>query len=671
MTILASFRANSFAASLGLALLPVFSAAVSAQTTNYYNPNGTEYSIVGALPGDQVFPDAAISSTGGYVVWQDNVTDGDGWGISARRLDSTLSGTLSTFRVNQLGAGDQEFPRMALLRGGGAAFVWQGGLAGNQHIYAEFLSPSNTFVTPYDIEVNSFPTNFQVKPAIATLVNSNVVVVWGSYDQAGTNSLQDVYGQILTPGGVKVGGEFLINQFTAYNQRTPAVAATTNGGFVVAWVSEQERIIPPNFGTNNPNNGVYISASSVVNPSVDIYARQFSSTGAPVGNEFLVNTDNSICANPSVAAATDGTFTIAWGENNPFTPANGWDIYARSFSNNAVGGPSVRVNTHVYGDQYTPRISSLGIDYLVTWTSLGQDGSREGVYGQYLRTGGALIGTEFLVNTTTSGSQMQPTIASDGVEQFLVVWTSNVGAGSPNGFDLYAQRYANANAVLQPMSAPYVYAPFVLSNNIYQPRLVVSWAPLLGLSVSNYQVFVDGTNAPTVSVTTNQWTMTAAYGLTPGSTHTFQLDYVTTDGRSPASLSPATTATAWGGQSWGGIPYEWMAAFFGGYTNGQYHTTFWPAAGTLVGPNLTLLQVFVSGGNPWDSSTWLQQQLVRTAEGMFLTWNTQPGSTYQVQSTTDFGSWSNVGSPRFASGTTDSIYVGGGQGSYYRVAILR
>ena len=38
---------------------------------------------------------------------------------------------------------------------------------------------------------------------------------------------------------------FLINQFTTYNQRTPAVAALTNGGFVVAWVSEQERSVAP------------------------------------------------------------------------------------------------------------------------------------------------------------------------------------------------------------------------------------------------------------------------------------------------------------------------------------------------------------------------------------------------------------------------------------------
>jgi hypothetical protein len=56
---------------------------------------------------------------------------------------------------------------------------------------------------------------------------------------------------------------------------------------------------------------------------------------------------------------------------------------------------------------------------------------------------------------------------------------------------------------------------------------------------------------------------------------------------------------------------------------------------------------------------------------MYVSWNTQPGLTYQVQVTTDFTSWSNVGAPRFAAGAIDSIYVGGGLAGYYRVLLLR
>ncbi len=221
-------------------------AAVFGQAqTNYYATNGTEYAIAGSLPGDQVLPDVALNANGGFPgVAGQLATDGSGWGISATRLDpAPCPATLVGFRVNVQGTNDQENARVALLKNGGAVFVWQGGVEGvNQHIYARFLNSSNVFLTTTDVMVNTFTGNYQINPAVAVLNNSNVVVVWSSFYEAGSNSMQDVYGQIFSQTGQKIGGEFLINQFTAYNQRDPAVAALAGGGFVVAWVSEQERV---------------------------------------------------------------------------------------------------------------------------------------------------------------------------------------------------------------------------------------------------------------------------------------------------------------------------------------------------------------------------------------------------------------------------------------------
>ncbi|MGO9586449.1 MAG: hypothetical protein ACLP2Y_09660 [Limisphaerales bacterium] len=715
MSLLLSARRAAICFCCGLFLgIP---AAVLGQA--YYTTNGTEYPIIGSLPGDQVLPDVALNSSGGYVVWQDNVTDGSGWGISATRLDPTLSKNLtwSDQRVNVQGTNDQSNARVALLQNGGAVFVWQGGKPSQEQIYARFLSSSNTWLTANDVPVSgqyvtnlslgynyttnktytittnhgafgkiTYTTNttttvtttvatntavstvnFQINPAVATLAGGNVVIVWGSYDQAGPGSLLDVYGQILSPAGVAIDSEFLINQFTTYNQRTPAVAALANGGFVVAWVSEQERVVgAPNANAVPPDQQAY--------PSIDIYARLYDANGNPQSDEFLVNTDSNPCAHPSVAAGTDGGFVIAWDAKDMTSPTtNSLDIYARPFTSAGAGGGGtvVRVNTYLYGDQYAPRVSALGTDYLIVWTSLGQDGSREGVYGQFLRGNGSAFGSEFRVNTTTVSSQKQPAVASDGVSQFLVVWTSYTGA--PYAFDLYAQRYQNVNAVLEPMAAPFVWAPFVLSNNVYQPQLQVSWPPVQGITVSNYEVYVDGTNAPMAAVAGNQWMMTAANGLTTNSTHSFLLDYVTADGRR-SPISPPASGSTWSGLSWGGIPYEWMAEYFGGYSNGKYTTSFWPSATTLLaagGP--TLFQVFLSGGNPLDSSTWLQTTLTKTSQNQFyLSWNTQPGLTYQVQVTTNFTSWNVVsnGSARFAPGTNDWMYVGGGPAGYYRIVLL-
>ena len=664
---------RKFTVGLHLALLAAAPSALFAQT-NYYSANGTEYAVIGALPGDQVFPDLAVTTNGGFVVWQDNATDGSGWGVSARRLDGTLSGALSTFRVNVQGTNDQENARVALLKNGGAVFVWQGGRKSRQHIYARFLTSSNTFLTTNDVLVNTLTNNFQINPAVTVLNNGNVVMVWASFDEANSNSLQDVYGQIFSPAGQKTGGEFLINQFVSYNQRTPSVAALAGGGFVTAWVSEQQRTVAPVLGTNSTST----TASAAIKPSVDIYARLYDGSGVAQVNEFLVNTDDNPAANPNVAAASDGSFMVAWGAHDMATPDNSWDIFARSFTN-AGGGAVARVNSHVYGDQYAPRISAIGTDYLIVWTSLGQDGSREGVFGQYVHEDGSLTGGEFRVNTTTAGQQMQPVVASDGVGQFIAVWTSYTGR--PNNFDLFAQRYVNVGAVLQPMSAPFVYAPFVLnSNGVYQPQLEISWPSLLGISVSNYEVYVDGAGTPMALTTNTTWTMTAANGLTANSTHSFQLDYTTTDGRR-SPISPSASGTTWLGYYWGtpanAIPVEWMTMYFGPQSS-------WPAAtADSDGDGMNNYQEFLAGTIPTNSASVLSvqinklaqmprgQQFSQTQQGMFLSWNTQPGLTYQVQTTTNFTSWSNLGAARFAAGTSDSIFIGGSSVGYYRVVLLR
>ncbi len=371
-----------------------------------------------------------------------------------------------------------------------------------------------------------------------------MVVAWASFNQVSANSLQDVYAQLLSPAGQKVGGEFLVNAFTAYNQRNPAVAALSGGGFVVVWVSEQERF-----------------TDAAGTPSVDVYGRLYNASGAATGGEFLVNTGTNICANPSVVGIVDGGFMVTWGQVDPVNRTNSWDVFARPFSSTGIGGTARRVNTLVFGDQYAPKISAVGTDYLLVWTSLGQDGSRDGVYGQFLHADGSAWGGELRVNTTVINGQIHPCVASDGTGRFLVGWSSY--GGGRNSFDLSAQRYAKYMPPLAAMNAPLVYVPFVVTNNHYLPQIDVFWTSQAGQPVDHYEVYVDGAVTATASVTTNVWTMRTANGLTANSTHSFRVAYLTADGqRSP--LSAATSATTWSGYNYYGIPVEWMDQYLGG-----------------------------------------------------------------------------------------------------------
>ena len=632
-------------------LMAAMTAIVRGQTN--YAAQGTEYPIAStnALAGDQVFPSAAINGTSGYVVWQDNITDGDGWGISARRLDGTLSPILSTFRVNSNGTNDQENPKVALLKNGGAAVVWQGGKQSFQHIYARFFRANNTFLTS-DVTVSSSTTQYQRDPVLAALTNGTVVFAYGSYNQFSSTSLQDIYFQRMDTNGNKLGSEVLANQTTAFNQRSPAIATLADGRFVVAWVSEQQQSAfhPVSDNTNG------VSTTQVGSASVDIYARFFSAAGVALGNEFLVDTNGNICANPSIAAAPDGSFAITWSENNPADPVNSWDISARVYSNTGAAGSIRRVNTYTYGDQYAPTIAANGAGlpgYMIVWTSLMEDGSREGVYGRFMNLNGTFANAEIRVNTTTVSEQMQPTVASDGNGRYLSVWTSFVGINGQ--FDLMAQRYATS---VQPLSAPD--APFVsvISSN----TLSVSWPSVAGFTnVAYYEVYADGAGAATAAVASNSWAMT---GLAPSSTHSFKLDYVLTDGRQ-SPLSGATTNTTYGTLMWGGIPFEWMTKYYGN------DVSLWPSAGAdSDGDGASTLQEFQAGTNPTNATSVLKQQIFTTSQGPFLQWNTEPGLMYQVIFSADLNSWVNFGGPRFAAGHIDSMYVGGNSDGYFRIIRL-
>ena len=457
---------------------------------NAFSPGGNDYLIAGALPGDQTFPNAAISATGGYLVWQDNSASTKGLRIRAARLNSslTMSGTPFLVSTNATRAGDREKPQVSLLNGGGAVFVWQDGRIGFQRIYARFCATNGAFSTG-EILVNTYTNNFQINPAVATLADGSVVVVWSSSGQDG--SMQGVFGQRFSATGTKLGGEFQVNVFTPYNQRTPAVAGLANGNFVVVWVSELQR----------------------ASASVDIYARIFSSTGVAVGSEFAVNTSTTnLCANPAVAGSPQGGFAVVWSQksdvtqvspNNTWTPAvsrspDGWDVFGCLLdANGAAANVPVRLNTYTYGDQYAPKVSAFGRNYLTVWLSLGQDGSWEGIFGQFLSSSGGLEGVEFRVNTTTVSRQIHPTVAADGINRFLVAWSS-FDAGT--SFDLFARAYdlirVDAVAIAQGMRLSWntqpgcvyqvqVTADYVTWANQGSPRVAGGYSDSLDVSATN------------------------------------------------------------------------------------------------------------------------------------------------------------------------------------------
>ena len=80
----------------------------------------------------------------------------------------------------------------------------------------------------------------------------------------------------------------------------------------------------------------------------------------------------------------------------------------------------------------------------------------------------------------------------------------------------------------------------------------------------------------------------------------------------------------------------------------------------------------MAGTDPTDSASVLKVQISPREQGVYLEWPTSPGNYYQVQVTTNFTEWTNIGGARFAPSTSDAVPMeSAGLTQYYRVIRMR
>ena len=78
-------------------------------------------------------------------------------------------------------------------------------------------------------------------------------------------------------------------------------------------------------------------------------------------------------------------------------------------------------------------------NFVVVWTSATRDGSGRGIAAQRFDSAGTPVGSEFQVNSYTTGDQMRPSVARAASGEFVVVWQGDSAAGAPTG--IFAQRF--------------------------------------------------------------------------------------------------------------------------------------------------------------------------------------------------------------------------------------
>lgn len=168
-----------------------------------------------------------------------------------------------------------------------------------------------------------------------------------------------------------------------------------------------------------------------------IYAQRFSATGVALGGEFLVNqTTSGNQEFGSVAMANDGSFLVVWHSDQ----SSNSDIYARHFNASGVAdSDEFRVNVSTTDLQRFPSVSTDGLGrYVIVWESTAS-GNLD-VVGQVLNnTWATPITPDIVINTSTSGSQERAAVSMNPSGNFVVAWTNSNGDGSGDG--VYAQRF--------------------------------------------------------------------------------------------------------------------------------------------------------------------------------------------------------------------------------------
>ncbi|MCR6500860.1 putative Ig domain-containing protein [Shinella sp. CPCC 101442] len=322
-----------------------------------------------------------------------------------------------------------------------------------------------------ETRVNSYTVSEQSSPRITALSDGGWVVAWMSNVPDGPS--WGVYQQAYQADGTPQGSETQVNSYTSGNQYRPRITALSDGGWVVTWVDAG------------------LEGSSQDGSGPGVYQQAYHADGTPRGSETQVNSYTLYSQyDPQITALSDGGWVVTWVSIGQDGPSSG--VYQQAYqADGTPQGGETQVNSYTSGDQYDPRITALSDGgWVVTWVSIGQDGSGSGVYQQAYHADGTPQGGETRVNSPAFSGQYHPEITALSDGGWVVTWESNGQDGS--GYGVYQQAY-HADGTPQGCETQ---VNSYTSGNQYRPRItalsdggwVVTWTSN-GQDGSGYGVY--------------------------------------------------------------------------------------------------------------------------------------------------------------------------------------
>ncbi len=264
---------------------------------------GAELLVNTTTAGGQTASSVTALANGGFVVsWADTSAtqpDASGSGIRGQVFAADGAKVAGEFLINTVTANNQTAPALSALTSGGFVATWvdrsgQGGDASGTSIKAQLFNASGS-KSGAEFLVNTTTVGAQDQAVIATLTDGRFVIAWRDASGIGDTSASGIRAQVFAANGAKIGSEILVNTFTLNTQAFPSIAATSDGGFAIAWQD-----------------------NSLLTDDVSghaIRAQMFSADGTRLGGDFVMNaaTTGHQTA-PAIVGLAGGGIAGAWAD---------------------------------------------------------------------------------------------------------------------------------------------------------------------------------------------------------------------------------------------------------------------------------------------------------------------------------------------------------------------
>lgn len=178
---------------------------------------------------------ATVLKNGNFVVsWQQWTVGGNYQRIF--KPDGSPAGEIVNPTLFADSLGQAYGARLMALSDGGFVACWS--QAPGDHfqddIYAQLFSAEGSFVGQSFL-VNTYTLGMQSNPYVASL-DDRFIICWTSSNQDGSG--WGGYAQLFSNDGMRIGGEFRLNEQTLNNQRVTAVTGLTDGRIAACWHSK-------------------------------------------------------------------------------------------------------------------------------------------------------------------------------------------------------------------------------------------------------------------------------------------------------------------------------------------------------------------------------------------------------------------------------------------------